>query len=341
MRPNANILLLVQLALVAGLGLALRRARRCAGRARRVGMGVDAVRFRIHGCRPGDDGPAGVRRVRDAGLAQSRPATAGKGREAGWFASLVVAAVAVQGVLASGAPAGYGLAKMVRSRLHDASSSGYFTVAREEIRDPWQFLLGLSEVGSEPAHPSQGWRTRPACSCSRMPRVACSKGAPASSPAFRELAAGTVRTSFRQINDYDPMPMPDRAALGPHRRLSRWSGCASTVLPLYLLARSCLPSQIGRGPRRCSGRWLPSDNACSSPRSDPAFPFFSPSALALRAGPARSGPVPALTMGRPLRWFSCWRWLAVHAGVLAGRSHGFALVFASAADRSRRQRPRP
>ncbi len=63
--------------------------------------------------------------------------TSSQMREAGWVAGLGLASVVVQVLVLTGAPSGYGLAKWVTLGLN--GSSGYFSTARREIRDPWRF----------------------------------------------------------------------------------------------------------------------------------------------------------------------------------------------------------
>ena len=69
---------------------------------------------------------------------------AGRVREGFWAAGLAVASIVVQVALLNGAPSGYDLARfpIVLSR---PNSSGYYSVAAAEVRDPWRFWAAYPE----------------------------------------------------------------------------------------------------------------------------------------------------------------------------------------------------
>jgi methylthioxylose transferase len=65
-------------------------------------------------------------------------------REVFTLLGLLGASVAVQGIVPGGAPVGYGLTKWALV-IHSPGSSGYYTVARRQVRDPGRFLADYPE----------------------------------------------------------------------------------------------------------------------------------------------------------------------------------------------------
>jgi hypothetical protein len=121
----------------------------------------------------------------------------------------------------------------------------------------------------------------------------------------------TVRAGFREIDNFSPMPIADRAALGIIGALTLL-GCAASVLPLYLLARSCLPAHWAWA---SAALWpLVPSALLFQPVADTAFPFLSTSALALGAWAIRARPGQGSV-------------LASAAGLLLGLGSLFTLAF--------------
>ncbi len=76
-------------------------------------------------------------------------------------ASLVVASLVTQGLVATAAPEGYGLAKWILA-LHNPGSSGYYTVAKQQIQRSPAVPRRLSELDPEAGCGSTSGLTRPA-----------------------------------------------------------------------------------------------------------------------------------------------------------------------------------
>jgi hypothetical protein len=113
------------------------------------------------------------------------------------------------------------------------------------------------------------------------------------------LAPESVRGGFREIERYEhrPFPFAHRAALTLIGALTLLL-CAATVVPLYLLARSCLPAQ---GAWAAAAFWpLVPSAVLFQPTADTAFPLLSTAALALAAWSARGRWPIALSFGAGL-----------------------------------------
>ncbi|HEV3162605.1 MAG TPA: hypothetical protein VGZ22_01095, partial [Isosphaeraceae bacterium] len=137
MRRWRVLIVLLQTVLVAGLALALRDPRVPLGvrgewewmRLKVAPNAVDVVLVLLAIAAYAGLGALGWR-------AMGR--TARRARECAWMVVLFLAAVAIQTILPSGAPYGYGLSKWSIG-LHNSGSSGYYTVARDQIPDGWRF----------------------------------------------------------------------------------------------------------------------------------------------------------------------------------------------------------
>jgi hypothetical protein len=221
-------------------------------------------------------------------------------REGAWLTGLFVAAVGVQVVVQSGAPVGYGLTKWVTLGMR--GSSGYYTVAKRQIDDPWRFWAEYPtwiqrqdalHVGTHPpglflwARAALGvMRTRPGVAAFVV-----------------EHLPATVNEGFRLM--LGPLPRADRAALAVMGAAGLLA-CAATVVPLYLLGRwSGLPTAAAWA---AASLWPVVPSAILfQPTADTAFPLLATTALALAS------------RRRP--------WAAFAAGACLGVGTGFTLAF--------------
>jgi hypothetical protein len=236
-------------------------------------------------------------------------ARATPGREGLAVAGLLGAALAVQGIVPAGAPEGYGLAKWSLV-LHAPSSTGYYTVARREIHDPARFLADYPDwirrqdalhVGTHP----------PGLFLAEHALLQSFAARPAPARWVVDHLPGSVEAGFRAINDYDPLPMADRAALGLTGALTLLA-CAATVVPLYALARASLPATAAWS---AAVLWpLVPAAILFQPVADTAFPLPATLALALAAHAGRAGS-------------SRGSALAAAAGVVLALGMAFTLAF--------------
>jgi hypothetical protein len=289
MRRPLILALIAQAALVAGLGLALR--------AEGIPLGVPGQwqwpRLRAE-ARTGaaDLAPALVAIAAYAALAAwgRRSLARGEGRlrEGAWVAGLAAAAVGLQVAVLSGAPAGFGLTKWVTLAL--PGSSGYYQVARARMHDPRRFWAEYPRwirdqdalhIGTHP--PGLLLLTRAA--------LGLMEARPAAARWVDAHAPGAVRDGFRQIV---PLPRADRAAVILIGALTLLA-CATTVAPLYVLAR---------GAGTATEAWasavlwpLVPAAILFQPTADTAFPLLSTSALALATWGTRRPSGPALATG--------------------------------------------
>jgi methylthioxylose transferase len=204
-------------------------------------------------------------------------------RQALWLAGLVVAGVAAQAAIQSGAPLGYGLTKWVAIGL--PGSSGYYTVAKTKMDDSKRFWADYPQwvksqdslhVGTHP----------PGLFLASRAMLDVMRASPTFARAVDDHLPGAVESGFREI--LGPLPRADRAALALIGALTMLA-CAATCVPVYLLGRA-------------SGLEAPAAWAAAAlwplvpaailfqPTADTAFPLLSASALALvaRQRPAAS-----------------------------------------------------
>src|SRR5947209_1404972 len=145
MRTVRWIIAVAQVALVAGLALALRSARWPLGvrgewewlRLPRRPAGMDVALAALVVLAYAGFAALGLRSLKVK-------ARATLGREILALAGLLVAALLALGIVPSGAPEGYGLAKWSLV-LHAPASTGYYTVAKREIGDAGTFLARYPE----------------------------------------------------------------------------------------------------------------------------------------------------------------------------------------------------
>jgi hypothetical protein len=233
-------------------------------------------------------------------------------REAVAVMGLLAAAVGVQAIVPVGAPDGYGLAKWALV-LHSPGSTGYYMVARREIRDPAQFLTAYPDwiqkqdslhVGT---HPPGLFLVEAVMLHTLADRPLLARGLVDHLPA-------TVAAGFRVIQEFDPLPVADRAALGLTGALTLLA-CAATVVPLYLLARATLPAPAAWS---AAVLWpLVPSAILFQPDADTALPLLTALAFALAAHAARVA----------LPWGAV---LAACSGVVLALGMGFTLAFLAA-----------
>jgi hypothetical protein len=197
--------------------------------------------------------------------------------------ALLAAALGVQAIVPVGAPQGYGLAKWALV-LHLPASTGYYTVARNQVHDARQFLAGYPawirrqdslHVGTHPPglflveHALLGtFAARP-----RLARFVV------------DAMPATVTAGFRSIAAFEPLPLADRATLGLTGALTLLA-CAATVVPLYALARARLSP---RAAWSAAVLWpLVPAAILFQPLPDTAYPLLAATALALAVCGARA-----------------------------------------------------
>jgi hypothetical protein len=212
----------------------------------------------------------------------------------------VAAAVGVGWHLA--APAGYGLAKWPIAS-YNSGSSGYFTVANEQIDDLGAFMRAYPEwiktqdvlhIGTHPpglfveAELIQAfWRARPEAARAFLRSVPQELSA-----ASRALTGGAA-------------PAPDVQATAISLGIVRWLACALTVWPIYGACRRL--GQSGPNSFRVALLWSAVPSAVLfQPASDVAFALLSASAIWLAISP-NDGPA----------WRRRWFEPVVVGGILA------------------------
>ena len=289
MRRIALIVVAAEAALVAGFAVALRSGRLPLGvpgewEWERVNRGPTIMALLL-----GLAGVASYATFAAAGF-RSLASKPGGRRGGAWLAGLVLASVAVQGFVQEGGPFGYGLSKWIFT-LHTAGSSGYYTVAREQMGAPRRFLAEFPEwikgqdelhIGTHP--PGLFLATRTLLDAMEAHPDAARRAVESSPPSVN-LTVGVF------MDTYD-LPRADAAALVVIGALTLLA-CASTVIPLYWLARAFLPAPAAWA---SASLWpLVPSALLFQPTADTAFPLLSTTALALacwagRVGPAR-GPL--------------------------------------------------
>ncbi len=225
-----------------------------------------------------------------------------------WLAlvSLWISAVFVQVMIQNGAPEGYGLSKWALA-LSNPGSSGYYSVAKKQIRDPWKFLADYPawierqdslHIGTHP----------PGLLLVQHVLLNVMETHPPVARAIMDHLPPSVEVGLSVIG---PLPRADRATLALTGALTLLA-CASTVVPLYLLARSSLEAPWAWA---VAAAWpLVPSSILFQPAADTAFPFLSATALALGAFAAKRGDGIA-------------KLLAVMSGVIMGIGMMFTLAF--------------
>jgi hypothetical protein len=199
-----------------------------------------------------------------------------RGSEVLWLAGLALTSILVQGVVQEGAPSGYGLSKWIIA-LHSPGSSGYYTVAKRQMADPRRFLADYPgwiekqdalHVGTHP----------PGLFVVAKAMLSLMEANPALSRLVVMLSPPSVSSAITVFRDSLDLPRADAAGLALTGALTL-IGCALTVVPLYLLARSSFPSPLAW---TSASLWpLVPSSLLFQPTADTAFPLLSTSALAL------------------------------------------------------------
>jgi hypothetical protein len=218
--------------------------------------------------------------LRSLSARRSRPT------ETAWLTGLLLAAVAAQAIVPTGAPAGYDLTKWA-SVNYLSGSAGYFQIARKQaVRDPWRFLADYPQwirsqdslhIGTHP----------PGLIAAQCLLMQTMERNPSLVAFLLDHMPGAVEAGFRVFGNDNAQPLSpaDRATLYATALLTLLC-CAGTVVPLYLLARVALPAPAAWA---AAALWplAPAANLFQ-PVADTAYPLLSTAALALAAWSARS-----------------------------------------------------
>ncbi|MDB5350945.1 MAG: hypothetical protein JWN86_2192 [Planctomycetota bacterium] len=208
------------------------------------------------------------------GAASLRTSTS-RARESLWVLGLLVASVGAQLIALSGAPTGYGLTKWVTLAL--PGSSGYLSVAKSQMRDPWKFWVDYPTwIKSQDAlhvgtHPPGLFLVSRAV-----------LGLMESHPELARWVVGHVPESISAGMKIVPAELsrPERAAVAALGALTLLA-CAATVVPIYWLARANLSATTAW---TAAALWpLVPSAILFQPAADTAFPLLATSALALAA----------------------------------------------------------
>jgi hypothetical protein len=269
----------VQLATVGGLALALR--------SRTIPLGVKGDWEWLRVNQPADPLLVSLALVMIcvyAGYAAlaMRSLTQKRGKAGWWLAGLVPLAVLVQGAVQEGAPYGYGLSKWAIA-LHNRGSSGYYTVAKEQIPDLRQFLNDYPawikhqdslHIGTHPPglFMTSWWMLRFYEANPWLARAVVSTFPTSIDVAFRTVAPNSL-------------PIADRAALATTGFLILLA-CSATAVPVYILARRWSSTTAAWA---SAAIWpLVPSALMFQPAADTAFPLLSTTALALAAWAGRA-----------------------------------------------------
>ncbi len=192
------------------------------------------------------------------------------------LATLFIAAVMVQGMVQVGAPVGYGLEKWVVA-VSQPGSSGYFTVAKNQVRDRSQFLRDYPEwIQKQDAlhlgtHP-------PGLILVESLLLGAMKRYPSLARFVVDHAPESVTAMLKVFGETHAMAPADRATFVLSGLLTLLA-CSATVLPLYMLSRRYLDPGFAFG---AAALWpLVSSAVLFQPSADSAFPFLSTTILAI------------------------------------------------------------
>ncbi|WP_435006739.1 hypothetical protein P12x_004231 [Tundrisphaera lichenicola] len=206
----------------------------------------------------------------------------GTRREIGWILGLAMASVGVQAMVQEGAPEGYGLSKWIFA-LHAPGSSGYFTVAKSEMEAPKRFLADYPEwiarqdalhVGTHP----------PGLFLTSRAILGVMESNPGLARVVSAASPPSVSMAIQALRGTKGMSRADGASLTLTGALTLLA-CASTVLPLYGLARSSMSAPASWA---AASFWpLVPSAILFQPTADTAFPLLSTTALAMAAWAGR------------------------------------------------------
>ncbi len=213
-------------------------------------------------------------------------------REGFWLSGLVFAAILVQAVTQEAAPVGYGLSKWIIA-LHAPGSSGYYTVAKNQMSDPARFLADYpSWIARQDAlhvgtHP-------PGLFVVARGMLSAMESRPELSRRVIELSPRSVASAVKAYRETLDLSRADGAALALTGALTLLA-CALSVVPIYLLARSVLPASAAWA---SAALWpLVPSALLFQPTADTAFPLLSTTAIALASWAVRSGRKTGLMLG--------------------------------------------
>lgn len=234
--------------------------------------------------------------------------------EIGWVAGLTASAVAVQVLIAVGAPDEYDLTRWAYVH-HSEWSTGYFEIARDQAAaDPWKFLADYP-TWIESQDPFHIGTHPPGLVATHAALLAFVERNPGLRDALIAATPPSVAMGFRQLEAMSGRPIPhtDRAELFLFSLITLLL-CAGTVAPMYLMAREALPPQLAW----CAAALWPIAPAMNlfQPLADAAFPFLSAGALAAGAWSARLNGIPGAA-----------GWLAVATGITSGVVMGVGMMY--------------
>lgn len=255
----------------------------------------------------------------------------GRSKEVTAVVGLVVASLVTQMLVAIAAPEGYGMAKWILA-LHNPGSNGYYTVAKKEMGDLAKFLADYPNwiqnqdalhIGTHP----------PGLFLLQRGLLNAMEANPGTARFVVDHLPQSVSVAFTVVEQYAHLPRADRATLALTGALTMLL-CSSTVLPLYLLARSVLPANAAWA---AATLWpLVPSAILFQPAADTAFPFLSTTALALAAystrGTRRLGSVAAAGSGAVLAFGMSFTLAFLPIGLIV------AILILTAPDRTIRQK---
>jgi methylthioxylose transferase len=207
----------------------------------------------------------------------------GRGVKA-WLLGLVLASVAVQGVVQEAAPDGYGLSKWIFA-LHSPGSSGYYTVAKAQMGNARRFLADYPgwiekqdalHVGTHP----------PGLFLLARMMLDTMEAHPVAARLICDFSPPSAASAIRVFQGSLSLPRADAAGLALTGALTLMA-CACTVVPIYALARSSLSAPASWA---SAAFWpLVPSALMFQPTADTSFPLLSTTALALTCWAGRAG----------------------------------------------------
>jgi hypothetical protein len=275
MRRIALIVVAAEAALFAAFAIALRSGRLPLGvpgewEWQRVRLGPTALAF-LMGL-----GGIAIYSIFAAMGFRSLASRAGGRREAAWLIGLAFASVVVQGVVQEGAPVGYGLEKWILG-LHADGSSGYYTVAKEQMTQPRRFLAEYPKWIEKQDSLHIGTHPPGLFLVSRM-MLDLMEANPGAARWVVDVSPPSASSTARLFRESLSLSREHAAALILTGALTLLA-CALTVVPLYWLARTTLPAPAAWA---SAAFWpLVPSALLFQPTADTAFPLLSTSALAL------------------------------------------------------------
>jgi hypothetical protein len=202
--------------------------------------------------------------------------------EAFWVTVLTLAGVVTQGALQEAAPEGYGLSKWILA-LQAPGSSGYYTVARKQMADPWRFLRDYPgwvanqdalHVGTHP----------PGLFLVARGMLGLMDANPGLAKGVMDGSPGSVSRMYLATRESTGLTRSDAAALALTGALTLLA-CSLMVVPLYALARTSFDAKTSWV---CACFWpLVPSALLFQPTADAAFPLIAATSLALACGAVR------------------------------------------------------